>query len=857
MVKRFLFLIFLFSLPTTFLFGQEEESSSKPISAIDVYGLVNVKKEEVLSWIQTKVGGNFDETVWANDKVTLLKTGLFLSIEMKEVVRSKYVRLTIMLEEKDFKRTVKSIVVKGLKVIPPAQVISTMKTQVGYNFNQKTLDSDILKLHGMDFSKDIKVNTTHHQDGFVIEIFMSEDIDWYDDFIVEMPTGTKSGIRKHMEEQILLSKDGGYLDETHIEMVKRRIREFFKTKGFFFVDIKTTVKLIDERKILIFTIDRGSKLKLGELNYIGNEKYTQKHLISKANIGLRPFWKYVKGNVFDEGKFEEDKSRLYQYYSMNGFLDVKIEISPFIYNASKDRLFVNFTFDEGPRYFVGDIKFVGNTIFEKEDLYAVLKSLPGSPYNSRVTYDDSKNIEGLYGEEGRLFTIVDPRISFDSERHIVNIIYFIRESNVTKVGKVFINGNDVTKETVFLKELTLFPGDVYDKYKFDQSKRNILRLPFVDTNPQELKMEMVPGEKGTGDLMINVKERQSGALTFNVTYSDISQFTGGVKVSESNFNWMGLFSGESLKGGGQSLSIEGQGGYKSQNYQVNFMNPMIFDIPINFGMSSYYTTLRLREFERSVLGGSVSLGTRVFGDLRANIGYRLENVKIDNLADNVAQIIQDEPKDYLISALKLSLTYDKRNNVVMPYDGYLVRASETLGEGILLGERTFTTSSFDFTKYFYVGDRLDELNQKKFPIYFVFHLEADASFEYDGDTVPLTERFLTGGNASIRGFKPMRLGPKDDDGRLYPGNFRAVGNFEFNFPLWDQIIYLAPFIDAGYAWAEFSDFDEKAIRVSTGLTFKIRIPALQNQPILLSFSYPLHEKNDEVERFAFSFVTNF
>lgn len=810
-----------------------------------------------MSWLQSKIGGNYNETVWAKDKVILYETGYFLKVETKEVIRSKYVRLTITVEEKDFKRTVKSIEIIGLKVIPPAQVISSMKTQVGFNFNQKVFDNDIIKLHGMNFSKDIKANSVHSQDGYVIQIFMTEDINWYDDFVVEMPSGTKSGIKKHMEEQILLSKEGGYLDETHIEMVKRRIREFYNTKGYFFIDIKTSVKLKDEKKILVFTIDRGSRLKVGELNYVGNKKYSQKHLIANANIEVRPFWKYVKGNVFDEGKFENDKAKLYQYYSMNGFLNAKIEVSPFIYNASKDRLFININFEEGPRYFVGEIKFVGNTFFEKEDLFAAIKSLPGSPYNGRVTYDDSKNIEGLYGEEGRLFTIVDPRISFDNERHIVNIIYFIREAGITKVGKVFIGGNDVTKETVFLKELALFPGDVYDKYKFDQSKRNILRLPFVDTNPQELKMEMVPGENGTGDLKIDVKERQSGALSFNITYSDISEFTGGVKVSESNFNWLGLFSSESLKGGGQAFAIEAQGGYKSQAYQINFMNPMIFDVPISFGMSSYYTTQVYREYDRSILGGGLSLGTKVIGDLKASLGYRLDNVKISNIKDNVAQIIKDEPKEYLISALKLSLTYDKRNNVVMPYDGYIARASETVGEGFLVGDRTFTTSSFDFTQYFYVGDRVDDLNQKKFPIYFAFHLEADASFAYDDDTVPLSERFLTGGNASVRGFKPLRLGPKDDNGRLYPGTFRVVGNFEFNFPLWDQIIYFAPFVDAGYAWANFSDFDTKEIRAATGVTFKIRIPALQNQPILLSFSYPLHENNDEVERFAFSFVTNF
>lgn len=859
MLRSYVIVFFIICCCFSLLIGQEETAKkTKTVQAIDIYGLKTFKKEDILQLLQTKVGGEFDKLIWAEDKVKLEKTLYFKDVKMEAKEREKYFRLVVTVEEAEFIRTVKSIEIIGLKNIPQAQIIANMKTQIGKDFNPFVFDRDIIKLHGMSFSKDIKASHERLTDGYAIKIHMSEDVDWYDDYEVIMKKGLKGGVKENMEEQILLSKEGDFLDETHIEMVKRRVAEYFKTKGYFFVEIRTSVRLEKDKKVLLFNINRGPKLRIKEFVYKGNKRYSDKYINENARVGSWANRGYNNGrHTFNEVEFEEDKVRITQFYNLNGFINAKIEVTPFQYNASKDRVYISFNINEGPRYFIGDIKFTGNTLFAQEDLLAVLKLLPGSPFNSRIIYEDAKNIEGLYGDEGRLFTIAEPKFVFDTDRHIVNVVYSIKERGIVKIGKVYVNGNNVTKESVFLKELEIFPGDIYDRYKFDRSKFNIKqRLPFIDS--QAFKMEVVPSGEDTGDIIIDITEKQSGSLSFNVSLTDFESLTAGVKVTESNFNWQSLFGLGSIKGGGQSISAQADAGLKTQRYVVKFSNPMIFDLPIKFEMSSYWKELETREFDRTQIGGYSSVGKKLIGDLWGSIGYRIERAKIDDLDENVAQIILDEEKDYTISALVLNLIYDRRNNFMMPFSGYRIQLGETIAEGKILGDRTFTSSSFELSGYLHLLDKIDNLNQKKYPYFFAMHFLGEANFSYDGDSVPLTERYTTGGNSTVRGFKAGRLAPRDEDGRLFPGNFQLIGNFEFNIPLYNDIIYLAPFVDAGYVWADIKDYDFDDFRVSTGVTVKFRIPALQNQPIMLSYSHSLRDKSgDELEEFSISFVTAF
>lgn len=836
-------------------------SQDKEVRSIEIIGSKKISIEKIKKMINTKEGKGtkFNALVWIKDQAKLIESGLFKSaVGSFDANRKFFVRLVLTVEENDFDPTVKSIEIKGLKKIKKETILASLNTVVGKVFDKEIYNRDLEQLYKQGFSIDIKSSVEKKIDGVYITIELAEDRDWFDNYKVNVSGGSSGSLRKHLKDQIFRSGTSFYMDDGEIKSIKNRIREYYKEKSHFFAEVNTATVLERGLKKIIFIVTKGPKLRVGGLEYIGNKRYNQHHLIKYARVDVRPLGKYWRKTKFDQSLFVDDRVKLIRYYNKNGYIDAKIEVDPFEYNSSKDRIYITFNIHEGPRYIISKVNFKGNDLFTDEDLLSTLKNFPGSPYYPRdIFLEDSKAIATLYGNEGRLFTLVFPDIKIDTDRHLVEITYEIKEKGKIKLGRVHLKGNDVTRENVFLRELELFPGDDYDAFKFDQSKRKIQRLPFISKDPRKFKFEMIPSGENTGDLIIEVEEEQSGNIQFGAAFNEIDSAVGTVSVSERNFNWMSLMGIGHFKGGGQNLSLSASAGVESQRYAVSFNNPKIFDRQISFGLSSYLRRRDFSEFDERRLGGGFGLGKQLFGDLWVNLRYRLERIEIDEVDDDAPQLILDEEGEYLVSALTLNLRYDKRNSGLFPTSGYFLRLSETLGESFAIGDKDFTQTKFEFKGYLPVFYRVDEDTKRRYPYYFATRFEIAANFSYNDSVVPLSDRFFTGGPTSVRGFEPNELGPKDN-GKVFPGNFRALGNLEFNMPVVDQVIYLAFFVDSGYVWEDVQDFEVDELRVSAGITIRIRIPQLSNQPISLNYAFPLiNEEDDDIERFSFNFVTAF
>jgi len=841
------------------------------VKSIGIDGNDLISKKQILDLINTKVNNEFDQTIWSKDRAQLLESGFFKSAILPDPnSRLKNVRLYITVVEKKFDKTVRSIKINGLKNIKEEHILALLNTEVGKKFDNKVYDKDIQRLYKQRFSVDIKSNVKETITGVYIELEVAEDRDWYDNYKVQVKGGTAGSLKKHLKEQIFSNADNFYLDDGEISTIKKRIQEFYKDKSYYFAQVKTAIILERGLKKIVFIVDKGPKLKMGGLEYIGNKQFSQKNLIKYAGIGVKPYGKYWLKTKFDQSLFVEDPVKLVQFYNKHGYVDAKVKVEPFEYNTSKDKVFITFNIYEGPRYIISKINFKGNELFTDEDLLSTLKNFPGSPYYPRNIYlKDSEAITKLYGNEGRLFTLVYPDIKIDPDRHLVEITYEIKEKGKIKVGRIHIRGNDITRENVFLRQLELFPGDDYDAFKFNQSKRNLQRLPFISKDPRKFKFEMIPSGEDTGDLIVEIEEADSGNVQFGAAFNEIDSAVGTVSISESNFNWMSILGKGHFKGGGQTLAISAAAGVESQRFSISFHNPKIFDRQFSFGMSSYLRQREFSEYDEGRLGGEFRFGKQLMGDLWGNFQFRLERIEIDDVDEDAPQVIINEEGEYLVSALTFRLKYDKRNNFSFPTSGYFISLSETIGESIFFGEKDFTQTKFEFKGYLPVYYNVNQETKMRYPFFFATRFEIAANFPYDGGIVPLSDRFFTGGPTSVRGFEANQLGPRGESkgfndkgeeikGDVFPGNFRVVGNLEFNIPLVDQTIYLALFIDSGYVWENAQDFDFEDLRLSAGVTIRVRIPQLSNQPISLNYAFPLiDDKDDDIEKFSFNFVTPF
>ncbi|MEX1197577.1 MAG: autotransporter assembly complex family protein [Pseudohongiellaceae bacterium] len=79
--------------------------------------------------------------------------------------------------------------------------------------------------------------------------------------------------------------------------------------------------------------------------------------------------------------------------------------------------------------------------------------------------------------------------------------------------------------------------------------------------------------------------------------------------------------------------------------------------------------------------------------------------------------------------------------------------------------------------------------------------------------LPVSERFFTGGDQSVRGHAWNSLGARDDEGNVVGGKNLLVTSVEFDFPVWENW-NAAVFYDAGNS---FNDFGTMTLRDSAGV----------------------------------------
>jgi len=210
---------------------------------------------------------------------------------------------------------------------------------------------------------------------------------------------------------------GSQLTSYQLNNTRKIITDHFVEKGF----LNTTVEFVQKDDpdqpnniILTVNVDKKEKVKIAEITFAGNENFTAKQLRHKMKNTKKKNINFFKASKFISEKYEEDKDKLYTFYNDNGYKDFKI-IGDSLYPVSEDRVGLVLKVDEGKQYFLRDIKWVGNSVYRKEDLERILNIEKGSVYNQSHLDDRLSGAAGaqdavsnLYQDNGYLFSRLTP-----------------------------------------------------------------------------------------------------------------------------------------------------------------------------------------------------------------------------------------------------------------------------------------------------------------------------------------------------------------------------------------------------------------------------------------------------------------
>ena len=451
-------------------------------------------------------------------------------------------------------------------------------------------------------------------------------------------SGVKSGERKDIEERVNLRPGrefSDYVEKTTADIVKR----YYAGKGFLQCEVTAEVvrdTIISNAIQVNFAVDRGPKIKVKDINFIGNDHVKEFKLArSMKKTKSNKIYNFFHSKKFDEKEYLNDKRSVLSAFNEEGYRDARI-VRDSVYYIEPDRLAIDIVFDEGDKYYFRDITWTGNSIYTTDALNSILGIKKGDVYD-RVTMDQrlfgggkqtDYDVSKLYKDNGYLFMTLTP-VETNIQNDSVDVELRISEGKQAILDDVIINGNDITNERVIRRQIFTRPGYLFTQSDFERSIREIASLGQFDAEAimdPNTGWSVIPNQgDNTVDVVYNVTEKPSSQLELSGGWGG-NTFVATVGVSFNNFSTRRMFEKGAWKpvplGDAQNLAVRFQtNGTYYTAFSASFTEPWLFGKkPTSLNIGAYYTRqtdsyLALNFYsnnrEMDVYGISASLGTRL------------------------------------------------------------------------------------------------------------------------------------------------------------------------------------------------------------------------------------------------------
>jgi|LFRM01.1.fsa_nt_gb outer membrane protein insertion porin family len=413
-------------------------------------------------------------------------------------------------------------------------------------------------------------------------------------------TGMKRGERNDIEEKIGMVK-GNQVSPNQVDRAKTIIEAYFAEKGFGEAEVTIMEKPDPAGKnqiILDIEVDKKEKIKVNSLNFYGNEALKDSKLawtMKKTNekgklINLFRTKKFVEEN------YEADKKSILDKYHELGYRDAEI-VSDSVYSHDDKTVNIDIKIDEGVKYYIRKIQWVGNTQYNSLQLDRELNMKAGDVYNQkklqeRLITDEDAAIN-IYQNNGYLFSNIDP-IEVNIVGDSVDLELRVIEGSKATIRRVAIRGNDRLYEDVVRRELRTKPGAVFSKEQLIRSIREIAQTGHFD--PENMQPDVVPDpESGTVDITYGLVSKGNDQIEFSAGWG-ITGLVGKLSLKLTNFSLKNMLNPSSYRGiipqgEGQTLILSAQtNGQYYQSYQFSFIEPWFGGKrPNSLSVSAFYS----------------------------------------------------------------------------------------------------------------------------------------------------------------------------------------------------------------------------------------------------------------------------
>jgi outer membrane protein insertion porin family len=422
------------------------------------------------------------------------------------------------------------------------------------------------------------------------------------------------GIKKNKTDALI--KDNSLtkskvVNENLITTTKNYIENKYKKDGYY--NTKVNINVVPDTATvnqvnMVVNVDKGEKIKIAEIDFIGNEKLSDKTLRkAMKDTKQKNFFRILKASKFIKAKYKTDLEKVIASYKEKGYRDARILSDTITYLKDENALSIKINVEEGNKYYFGDIKFLGNTVYSNQLLSRIIGVKKGETYNGVLlqkriadqSKPDGEDITNLYQNNGYLFSNINA-VEVKTVNDTIDFEIRVNEGPLAYFNKITVVGNDKTNDRVIYRELRTKPGEKYSKELLVRTIREIGQLGFFDPEAIDPKFKNVDASSGTVDIEYNLVEKGSSQIELQGGYGG-GGFIGTLGLSFNNFSARNLLNKEAYKplpmGDGQKVSLRLQASTFFQTYSVSFSEPWFGQKkPVQFSSSISYSKQFLNDF---------------------------------------------------------------------------------------------------------------------------------------------------------------------------------------------------------------------------------------------------------------------
>ena len=756
---------------------------------------------------------------------------------------------------------IRRIDVHGVKYLNPEILKSSAGLIAG---DSVYLPSDfianaITRLWSQRFFSDVKIGAEIEGDSLDLQVFLKERprvLNW--DF-----EGVSKGKKKDLLEKLKLRR-GSELSDYVVDKNIRLIKAYWAEKGFRNAEVGVRIDNDSVRPQAVrvtFLIDKKDKVKIGAINFIGNEQFADKRLRRTFKKTHQKSINFLRSTKLNESDYEDDKELLIDFYNARGYRNATI-VRDSVYPVSAKRLGIDIELSEGNKYYIRNVSWVGNSVYETDELQRMFGIKAGDTYDKKTMHKrlgiqkevdlEAMSVSSLYQNNGYLMSQIEPAETIVGPDSI-DIEVKVFEGKQFTINNVGITGNQRIDDEVIRRELTTYPGELYDRSLLMRTLRLLGSMGHF--NAENIAPDIRPVNSELVDINWALEEQASDQFNIAGGWGS-GTFVGSIGITLNNLSIRNFFKKGAWRpypmGQNQRLSLSAQtNGTYYKAIAFSFTDPWLggrkpnsFTLSAHFSEQNdaYFITQKATRYFRTY-GAAAGLGKRLtwpdpYFTLYAEASYERYSLK------DWKTFVMDNGSSNLLS-LKLVFARNSVDQPIYPRRGSEFSASvqATLPYSLWDGKDYSNPDMSQEERYRWIEFHKWQFKAQWFQALtrnsnLVLMLRAEMGYlgHYNKHKVSPFERFEVGGDGmtgyniygidiiSMRGYEDGALDPSDNYSCGY-NKYTA----ELRYPIIlkpSSQIYVLGFLEGGNAFNSWRDFSPFKIKRSAGFGVRLYLPVV-------------------------------